>query len=104
MVNNVETKGVFHSNYLELGLSSKRLNNFGIALIGSIIGRKLNANTQFANSDWYWLSSFRGSIFYFPSKRTEDKIILRFTSYLNWEKRTADYAALQIGFRKSLNF
>ncbi|MCW9707199.1 hypothetical protein [Fodinibius salsisoli] len=105
VINDTKTTGIFHSIYGEVAISSKRLNNFGVELTSRFVRRKLNENKHFVNSDWYNLTSFRGSIFYFPSNESkESKVVLRFTNNINWGNRTMDYSALQIGYETPLNF
>lgn len=99
-----EIRAVNHIKYWELALHSKLVENFGIELSSKYIWQTLNKSEFYNKSDNSMLA-FKGGIYYYPPKGNgSDKIFVRFTNYLVFNKRELDFSQIQVGFSKALNF
>lgn len=98
----IATKAIFHSPFFEVGLSSKRLNNFGFDAEAKYIFQLLNENSYFLNTGYNHLMNFSVSMFYYPGIKPKDKFFVRFSNYLNFKDRKEDFYQLQFGYSLNL--
>lgn len=103
MEDDTETKGTLHTPFFELGISSKRLENFGFDGSAEWLIQKLNDNPHFDRQDWEHLISFNVTMYFFQTGK-KDKFFVRFRNYLNLSERSQDFYQLQFGYSKNLNF
>lgn len=99
-----ETRAVNHIIYLDLTLHSKVVENFGIELSTKHLWQTLNKSKYYDRTVGKMLG-FRGGIYYFPPNGNgNDKIFIRFSNYVVFNKRELDFSQIQVGFSKALNF
>src|SRR5690606_8980177 len=98
----IVSKAIFHTPYFELGLSSKKLNNFGFDGSAKYLFQRVNDNKYFTSSGYHHLMGFSVNMYYYPSTKPKDKFFVRFTNYLNFRDRTDDFYQLQFGYSLNL--
>lgn len=101
-IDSSSTQGILHSYYIDVGVRSKVVHNFGVDVNIRCINQSLNENPYFDADKNNFMVSIRGGIFYASPKNGQDKIFLRFTNYLNFPDRRDDFSQLQLGFTKAL--
>lgn len=94
--------GILNTPYIELGLSSMRLNNFGFEGEVKYMFQQLNKNKYFTNSGYNRLMNFSVTAFYYPGTKPKDRFFVRFSDYLNYSDRREDFYQLQFGYSLNL--
>lgn len=94
--------GTFHTQYFELGLTSKRLNNFGFDGSAKFLFQQLNENSLYANSGFNRLMNFNVTTYYYPGTNPKNCFFVRFSNYLNFSERKDDFYQLQFGYSLNL--
>lgn len=102
LVDSIIAKSIFHTPYFEVGISSKRLNNFGFEGEVKYMFQKLNDNKYFTSNGYNHLMNFSVTMFYFPGTKPKDKFFVRFSNYLNFKDRKEDFYQLQFGYSLNL--
>lgn len=97
------TKANLHMPYLELGFSSKKLQNFGFDAEIRYGRQKMNRNKYFNGGGWDSFMTISTSLFFFTAAKSQDKFFLRFANYLYLPDRSEDFYQLQLGYSLNLS-